>query len=520
VKVLNNSGSGSTATVVQGIQWAAANGAKVISMSLGGPVYDAALESAVNQAWNSGCLLVAAAGNDGSTSPTYPAAFTKCIAVASTDSDDWLSSFSNYGEEWVDVAAPGNSIYSTYWNNTYATLSGTSMATPHVAGLAGLLFSYYGTAATNSSVRSLIENNCEPVNGGGVYYGRVNAYYALTASGFILLQPVTPGAQQSGHGNISGKFKAGQLEASTGAANAIYGQSTGSGYSGVWGHNTGSGTGVSGSSASGKGVWGHSNSGVGVYGTGVNGVHGQSAAANGSGVWGHNTGSGTGVSGSTGSSTGAGVWGYNTAATGKAVYAQAASTSGNNFAVYAQTGSPTGYLFYGVGPGANAPHFWVSASGNVRADGTYASPAQDFAEVMRAEAQSEALEPGDVVVLSETPGCVKLCSKPGDPLVLGVYSTKPSFLGGVSKRADSLLQKGELPVALVGVVPVKICGESGAVEIGDLLTSSSTPGHAMKAVPIGFLNGEPIYRQGSIIGKALEPFSGDTGRIKMLILPR
>lgn len=181
VKVLNSAGSGTLTAVANGITFAADNGADVVSMSLGASSGSATLEAAVNYAWNSGCVVVAAAGNNGSTAPSYPAFYTNCIAVASTTSTDARSSFSNYGSSWVDVAAPGSSIYSTYDGATYATLSGTSMATPHVAGEAALLFSHLGPT-TNTVVRQRIEQNCDNVET-FVAFGRINVFKALTNSG-------------------------------------------------------------------------------------------------------------------------------------------------------------------------------------------------------------------------------------------------------------------------------------------------------------------------------------------------
>jgi thermitase len=176
VKVLNASGSGTYSAIANGITWAADNGAKVISMSLGGSSGSSTLSSAVSYAWSKGAVLVAAAGNNGSTAPSYPAYYTNCIAVASSTTSDTRSSFSNYGS-WVEVAAPGSNILSTYPGG-YAYLSGTSMACPHVSGLAGLLWSKLGST-TNSTVRSKIENNCDPV-GSWVTKGRINVQKALT----------------------------------------------------------------------------------------------------------------------------------------------------------------------------------------------------------------------------------------------------------------------------------------------------------------------------------------------------
>lgn len=208
VKVLNASGSGSYTGIANGITWAADNGAKVISMSLGGGSGSSTLESAVNYAASKGVVIVAAAGNSNTTAPSYPAYYAACIAVGSTTSTDARSSFSNYGASWVDVAAPGSSIYSTYDGNTYATLSGTSMSTPHVAGLAGLLFAKHGTSASASTIRNAIEQNCDNV-GTWVAYGRINVAKALGATGGgggggTTTTNYTPGSVQVFAGSVVG----------------------------------------------------------------------------------------------------------------------------------------------------------------------------------------------------------------------------------------------------------------------------------------------------------------------------
>ncbi|MBI2853966.1 MAG: S8 family serine peptidase [Chloroflexi bacterium] len=186
VKVLDDSGSGYYSWISSGITWAADNGAKVINMSLGGRSGSSTLQSAVDYAWSKGVVVVAAAGNNGNSVPSYPAYYSNTIAVAATDQSDARASFSTYGS-WVDVAAPGVNIFSTLPNHAnaigglnYDYLSGTSMATPHVAGLAALIWATpYGTSA--SAVRSRIEDNADQVSGTGTYwqYGRINAYRAV-----------------------------------------------------------------------------------------------------------------------------------------------------------------------------------------------------------------------------------------------------------------------------------------------------------------------------------------------------
>lgn len=177
VRVLDANGSGSLADVASGITHAADNGSQVISLSLGSFIGGTALKDAVNYAWNKGSVIVAAAGNSGLPFPSYPAYYSNAIAVAATDSNDQTASFSNWGS-WVDIAAPGVDIYSTYPTDSYQSLSGTSMATPHVAGLAGLLASQGRSA---DEIRAAIEKTADPIPGTGTYFanGRINAYNAV-----------------------------------------------------------------------------------------------------------------------------------------------------------------------------------------------------------------------------------------------------------------------------------------------------------------------------------------------------
>src|SRR4051794_21278043 len=131
-------GSGSTADVANCINWVTDQGVKVISMSLGGGD-STTLHNAVARAWNNGngVVVIAAAGNDGDSTLEYPAAYSEVVSVAATDNKDARASFSNANSD-VEIAAPGVSVLSSYngSNSSYNTLSGTSMATPHVAGVA------------------------------------------------------------------------------------------------------------------------------------------------------------------------------------------------------------------------------------------------------------------------------------------------------------------------------------------------------------------------------------------------
>ena len=143
VKVLSDSGSGSYLNVAQGIRYAVANGADVINLSLGGGSGDSSVRSAIEYAWNQGVAVVMAAGNDGGSSAGYPAAYATNwgIAVGAVNNEGTLASFSNRaGSTVLDyVTAAGVGVTSTTPNNSYSTWSGTSMATPKVAGAMALL---------------------------------------------------------------------------------------------------------------------------------------------------------------------------------------------------------------------------------------------------------------------------------------------------------------------------------------------------------------------------------------------
>jgi subtilisin family serine protease len=139
VKVLDADGAGSLSDIVKGINWATNAGVDVINMSLGGPAGSAALQRAVERALSAGVVVVAAAGNSGPNPNTvgFPGGYPGVIAVAASDSNDQVASFSSRGDA-VAFIAPGVNIKSTVPGGGYKALSGTSMASPHVAGLAAL----------------------------------------------------------------------------------------------------------------------------------------------------------------------------------------------------------------------------------------------------------------------------------------------------------------------------------------------------------------------------------------------
>jgi len=199
VQSINESGHGTWSTIANGIKYATDNGANIVSMSFGLYTFSNLLKDIVDYAYDKGVFMCASAGNDGLSEKFYPAAFENVVAVAATDNNDskmifyyeiWDSwCISNYGE-WVDVAAPGEFIYSampTYnvWLSDYGFglnyeyLTGTSMATPHVAGIAALILSK-NPSYSPKEVRSIIRSNVDPYSS-DVYIGtgRINAYKAL-----------------------------------------------------------------------------------------------------------------------------------------------------------------------------------------------------------------------------------------------------------------------------------------------------------------------------------------------------
>jgi len=190
VKVMDGSGEGESEDIANGIILAANNGADIINLSLRMSAPSSVLEEAAEYAHNLGRVIVASTGNNNSA-VSYPARYPEVIAVAATDSSDQRASFSNYGPE-VDVAAPGVDIRSTYWwwgGSTYEWVSGTSQASPHVAGLAALIWSV-NPDLSNTQVESIIKQTADDLGATGRdnYYGfgRINARRALEATAPLL----------------------------------------------------------------------------------------------------------------------------------------------------------------------------------------------------------------------------------------------------------------------------------------------------------------------------------------------
>jgi thermitase len=181
-KALSSLGSGSTTMVANCITWAAQQGVRVISMSLGGGA-STTLQQAVQSAWNggNGAVIVAAAGNDGDSTLEYPAAYPEVVSVAAIDSNNAHASFSNTNAD-VEVSAAGVNVLSVKRGGGYQQLSGTSMATPHAAGVAALI-AFHNPSFTAAQIRSKLDSAVDDLGAAGrdstFGFGKVNLAKAL-----------------------------------------------------------------------------------------------------------------------------------------------------------------------------------------------------------------------------------------------------------------------------------------------------------------------------------------------------
>jgi len=184
VKVVDASGSGYTSDIAKGVIWAADHGARVINMSLGGNDYSSTLKSAIAYAYNKGAVLVASAGNDGSTAAMYPAAYPYVLSVSALHGST-LADFSSYGPN-TDLAAPGESVYSLTRTGGYSYWSGTSFSAPMVSGLAALVLGRNPTLSA-ARVTQVLTSTADDLGTSGwdqkYGWGRIDAGRALAAAG-------------------------------------------------------------------------------------------------------------------------------------------------------------------------------------------------------------------------------------------------------------------------------------------------------------------------------------------------
>lgn len=199
VKTLDASGTGTILKVAQGINYAAEHNAKIINMSFGDYTDWSTIKDAVIYAYNKGCLLVAAAGNEDTSNPCYPAAYNDyVIAVAATDGNDKRSVWgadlaSNYGS-YIDVCAPGSGIWSSWLSNNYRSKDGTSMATPFVSALLSML-SAINPGSTQTQLRIRLQDSCDNIDAlnpgfaGQLGHGRINAAKTLGSPAAQITSP-------------------------------------------------------------------------------------------------------------------------------------------------------------------------------------------------------------------------------------------------------------------------------------------------------------------------------------------
>jgi len=192
--------------VAEGIKYAADNGAKIINCSFSGYGYSQAEKEAIDYAIAKGALVVAAAGNEYTDAPEYPAAYDGVMSVAATNSSDKMWSASNYGAT-IDVSAPGQQIYTTWLSSSYSIVSGTSLSTPLVSGLAGLVKSRFPNY-TPLQIAEQIRVTTDDISGNladSLKYragsGRINAYKALTTTGAISVRAVNISFNDEGNNN-------------------------------------------------------------------------------------------------------------------------------------------------------------------------------------------------------------------------------------------------------------------------------------------------------------------------------
>lgn len=203
LKFLDSTGSGSTANAIKAIYYAVQNGASVLNNSWGGSSYSTALNEAIAYSYNAGATFVAAAGNgnngvgyDTDSSPMYPASYDvpNIVSVAAITDSDGLASFSNYGTGSVHLGSPGVYILSTLPGNTFGEMSGTSMATPFVAGTA-IQMKVYSPDMLGHQVRSLLLNQTTQVSGltnKVASQGKLNTVNAINAASLAAVDSSQP----------------------------------------------------------------------------------------------------------------------------------------------------------------------------------------------------------------------------------------------------------------------------------------------------------------------------------------
>lgn len=392
-----------------------------------------------------------------------------------------------YQGRLTDDGSPANGEYDFRFTLYDAATAGTqvgSMVSKENTTVTDGLFTVeldFGSDVFTGEARYL-EIGVRPGDSGGIFT-TLSPRQALTPAPYAL--GLRPGAQviseEYGGDAVyaentasSGTGVVGEASATSGNTFGVRGLNRSSGGTGVYGW---AGSATSGTDGRPYGVYGYSNSGYGVYGvtlgdwSNISGVYGKAVMDHANGVNGVNTAGGYGV--------------------------RAESNTGVALAAKSQSGN----IIEAWDLDPNDRRWYVRNDGEVYADGSFHNTGADFAEMLPA---ADGLEPGDVLVIGSD-SLLRRSSSPYAANVIGVYSTKPGFIGGSDEEMEN---DGKVPLAVVGVVPVKASAENGPIAPGDLLTTSSTPGHAMRA---------SHFVGGTIIGKALEPLEEGTSVIQVLV---
>ena len=199
VKIFNDLGQWTFASdLIDGINQCQQAGADIVNMSLGGSGSSQSEANAMQQFYDEGLLLVAAAGNDGNSSKSYPASYDAVVSVAALNSNQTVADYSQFNNQ-VELAAPGTSVLSTYPSSRYASLSGTSMASPHVAGAMALVWSFYPSCTANE-IRAVMATSAKDLGAPGrdvnYGYGLIQIKDAITSLAndgcANTAEPVTP----------------------------------------------------------------------------------------------------------------------------------------------------------------------------------------------------------------------------------------------------------------------------------------------------------------------------------------
>jgi hypothetical protein len=372
--------------------------------------------------------------------------------------------------KFTGSSAIGNSVVAENNGNIGIGLSNPN-AKLEVLDFRNLDANGVGPNAILGSANCTLNNFCSAVRGdahGGFNIGVVGVNYVLDG--------------QSGGGGVTGL-----TFGTTGFHYGVFGNAQGT---------TGNGIGVLGTTFSPDGV----------------GVSGLAHAGHGVGVNGNGDGDGSeGVQGVTASQAGFAVGTRGTAS----------GSTGNGVGIFGEAFSPDGQaalfvnrsggdILHGRISGGQDNVFRVDGAGRVFANGGFRPFGADFAESLAVKGRSEQYSPGDVLVIDPS-GLRRITESqtPYSTLVAGIYSTQPGVVAS-QHRVDEALPNNEVPLAVVGVVPCKVTAENGPIAAGDLLVTSSTPGHAMKGTDRSKL-------VGAVVAKALEPLKEGAGVIQVLV---